>query len=313
MRQDRRPGGTYVVARLSSVALVFALGFAVVYYVTVRTVPGRRLGDTSLRGGLLTRSALTGTVDVVLNVVSIATLLGAVAVVAVIALVRLARLQGLAAIGLLVGANGSAWLLKNALLERPDLGISEVAPATLNSLPSGHSTAVFSALAALLFVLPRRWRLAGATVGAVATTVVAVATMSAGWHRPGDSVAAFLLVGLWTTLAVVGVVVGSPRRPDDLTHSRAQSRTQSRTQSRARSPRWLAACAAGASVLGLVLAVGLVSAPVVRDSAVGSTTGFLAGALLIVGAATGVLVGILAVLALMEPNRPPGQGPSTPG
>ncbi len=140
--------------RIVLVGLASGGGFVLVYCATVRTVQGRLFGDASLRGALLTRSSLADGADAVLNVVSVASLLGAVALVATVALVRLKRAQGLAAVGLLVGANVSTLVLKRYLLERPDLGIREVAPATLNSLPSGHTTAVFSAVAALLFVVP---------------------------------------------------------------------------------------------------------------------------------------------------------------
>ncbi len=208
MGMDRLVSLRRPLAQLVLLAATYAVTLALVYYLTVRTVRGRQLGDASLRGALSTNSTLTGSVEAVLNVVSIASLLGAIATVAVVALVRLERLQGLAAVGIIVGSNASAWLLKNHLLERPDLGIREVAPATLNSLPSGHSTAAFSAVAALIFVLPRRWRLAGATLGAGYGTLTALATMSAGWHRAADSVAAFLVVGIWTCVAAAVVMLG---------------------------------------------------------------------------------------------------------
>ena len=41
-----------------------------------------------------------------------------------------------------------------------------------------------------------------ALLGGAFTTVTAVATMFAGWHRPADAVAAFLVVGVCTMLAI---------------------------------------------------------------------------------------------------------------
>ena len=113
--------------------------FLLAYHLTVRTTSGRRFGDTSLRGALLTNRAVAGIVDTVLDVVSAASLFLVIAMVAAIALVRLDRLVGLAAVGLAVAANTTTWLLKGTL-PRPDLGLEEVTPATLNSMPSGHST-----------------------------------------------------------------------------------------------------------------------------------------------------------------------------
>ncbi|HEY5149444.1 MAG TPA: hypothetical protein VIJ23_06420 [Mycobacterium sp.] len=52
------------------VALTVACGagFAAVYALTVRTVPGRQFGDASLRCSLLTRSGVAAAVDTVLGV-----------------------------------------------------------------------------------------------------------------------------------------------------------------------------------------------------------------------------------------------------
>jgi len=83
------------------------------------------------------------------------------------------------------------------LLTRPDLGLREITPATHNSLPSGHTTAVSSVVVALLVVTPARGRPLVAVTGGAAAVVTALATMSAGWHRAGDSIAAFRVVGAW--------------------------------------------------------------------------------------------------------------------
>lgn len=141
--------------------------FAIVYYATVRTEPGRLLGDASLRGALLVNSEFATFVDSLLGLIPLAALLGGIAGIAMIALLRENRVLGVVAVGLVVGASVSTWLLKNVLLSRPDLGLSEVTPATHNSLPSGHVTAVFSVFVALLIVLPPWWRDAAGTVGAV--------------------------------------------------------------------------------------------------------------------------------------------------
>lgn len=288
-----RPQTTRALTWLAMIAVTHVVLFGVVYAVTVRTVSGRQLGDASLRGALSLSGATRGTVDGVLDVVSIASLLGAMAVVATIALVRLARVLGLAALGILAFSNGSTWVLKHVVLSRPDLGLSEVSPSTLNSLPSGHATAVFSAVAALIFVLPHRWRLATATVGGAYAALTALATMTAGWHRAGDSVAAFLVVGFWTAVAAAVVVLAdaSPRQvaPDE---------------SRPAVVRWLLALTIGALVVGGTLAVGLDLADGFRESTIGSWTAFFAGLMFVSAAATGVLVGILTGLGLMESTGP---------
>ena len=286
------------LVRIVLVGFAFGVGFMLVYYVTVRTIQGRLFGDASLRGALLTRSALADGADTVLNVVSVASLLGAVALVATIALVRLERVQGLAAIGLLVGANVSTFVLKRYLLERPDLGIHEVSPATLNSLPSGHATAVISASAALLFVVPTRWRYPTALAGLVVGTVTALATMSAGWHRAADSMAAFLLVGVCTAIAA-GVVMVVDAGADD----RALFEWP-------RSTRWLAVVTAALLALGLALGIALNAAAPIRDATFGTVVAFGVGGLLITGTGIAVLGGILHVLVLMDTSGSPDARPS---
>lgn len=273
---------------LGVIAAGLALAFALVYYVTVRTVVGRQLGDASLRGALSADPLLSDTLRPVLDVVSVASLLGAVALVAVIALLRLARLEGLAAIGLLVGSNASTWLLKNVLLERPDLGLAEVAPATLNSLPSGHSTAAFSAVAALVFVVPRRWRRPTGSIGAGYATLTALTTMIAGWHRPADAVAAFLLVGVWTAAAAAVVILGTRPTPGEPPAPTSPS------------ARWLVALAAGTLTFGFVTALAVVGASPAQGTALGSAAAFFAGGLFIVGTASGVTAGLLKVVEIME-------------
>src|SRR5262249_47992480 len=87
-----------------------------------------------------------------------------------------------------------------------------------NSLPSGHATVAASVAVALVLVLPPRARGIGALIGAGYAAFVGVATMSAGWHRPSDSIAAFLIVGLWAAVAglallitpQVGLLMGGP-------------------------------------------------------------------------------------------------------
>lgn len=266
-------------------ATVYAVAFLLVYYVSVRTVRGRLVSDASLRGAISTGASVQDTVEAILDIVSVGSLLGAVAVVAVIALLRLDRVRGLASIAVLVTANVSTWLLKEHLITRPDLGLDEVAPATLNSLPSGHTTAAFSAVAALLIVLPPAARVPTAFLGGSFATVTALATMFAGWHRAADAMAAFLVVGVWTMVAISLVVVFDSPRP--------------RTSAGVRLGWWVA-LSVGALILGGTLSLGLSVLGPIRDTQLGSLLAFLTAGLLIVGTLLGVLVGMLRVLDVTE-------------
>lgn len=266
------------------------LGFVLVYALTVRTTPGRQFGDASLRGALVTNSRLVYAVDAVLGAVSVAMLLAGVAVIALIALLRLRRVAGVAAVGLLVAANASTWLLKTHLLTRPDLGLREITPATHNSLPSGHTTAVFSVVVALLIVVPARWRRPVAITGGAGAVVMALATMSAGWHRAGDSIAAFLVVGGWAGIAGIVSVLASDR----------PSSVDPAVRRGGQAPR-LIAVTFGSATLGFCLALGLVLIPPLRASTFGAVSAFVAGGVLMVAAVTAVLVAELLVLGRTDP------------
>lgn len=279
----------------AATATLYVAAFVVVYYVSVRTVGGRLVSDASLRGAIASGASVQDTVEAILDVVSVGSLLGAVAVVALIALLRLDRIRGLAAIGVLGAANVSTWLLKEHLITRPDLGLDEVAPATLNSLPSGHATAAFSAVAALLVVLPAAVRVPTALLGGGFTAVVALATMFAGWHRAADAMAAFLVVGVWTMVAIAVVVAyGRPRQP-------AAGTLQLR---------WWVALSVGGLVLGGTLSLVLSALGPIRDTSVGSLLAFMSEALLVVGTLLGVLAGMLRVLEVTEREAAGSGAPS---
>ncbi len=279
--QNRRGLGVATLLATGSGA-----GFLAVYLLTVRTTPGREVGDASLRGALLTHAGAASAVDGVLGIVSAATLLAGLATIALIALVRLRRVSGLAAAGLLVAANGATRLLKTHLLSRPDLGLSEVTPATHNSLPSGHTTAVFSVVVALMIVVPVALRLPTAVVGGAFAVLTALATMSAGWHRAGDSIAAFFNVGFWAGVAGVAMVLAAGKAPPEdpaPTVAGPWRRRLGRT----------VLVAAGA---GLLLVLTLAISEPLRNSAEGALVAFVAGGLLILAAAMSVLVAELFVL-----------------
>lgn len=273
---------------LGGLAVAFVVAFTAVYVLTVRTVPGRRVSDASLRGALSTQSAVSDSVHAVLDVVSVGSLAVATVVVVVIALLRLAGRAAVVAIGLLAAANVTTWLLKNYLLSRPDLGLHEAAPETLNSLPSGHATAAFSAAAALVLVVPVALRRVAAVVGATVGALVSVATMSAGWHRAGDALAAFCVVGFWSVVAAAVVLHGDDQAtPDD------QWRPPGRTVGVA-----LSGLGGGSAVMVLL-------ALVTHGSTGTSVTGMaLFGAvLLVVGGAFGAMLGVLRAVDLAGTGR----------
>ena len=274
---------------LGGLGATYLVALVAVYLLTVRTVPGRVVSDAALRGALTTRSAASDSVHAVLDVVSVGSLAVATAVVVVIALLRLAGRAAVVAIGLLAAANVSTWLLKNYLFSRPDLGLREAAPETLNSLPSGHATAAFSAAAALVLVVPVALRRVAAVFGASVGALVAVATMSAGWHRAGDALAAFCVVGFWSVVAAWVVLRGSDHAGPGEDRWRPPGRT-------ARIALVGVGAGTAVSVLLALLAHGSTGTPV-------TLTALLGGVLLVVGGAFAAMLGMLRAVDLAGTGR----------
>lgn len=279
---------------------VGAFGFA--YWFTVQTITGRQLADAALRGASLTRSRAAASVEATLDVVSATALITAVAAIAVVALIRLRRANGLVAIGLLIAANASGRILKAYVLPRDDLGLAESAPATLNSLPSGHTTAAFSIGVAALFVVPAVLRPVTAALAILFSSAVAIATLSAGWHRVADSLASFFLVTAWAAVAGVVILLAEPGfTPGGW-----------RTHEPHRIGRWWAAAATGLALVAAVLVAVLVADPEVRESAFGPPAAFVAGALLIVATAAAMTVVVLRAVSRVS-DAGPGSVPVVPG
>jgi len=179
----------------------------------VRSEHGQLLDHVALAGNWIGRARIDGVVDTVLNTVSVVSLVAATATIGFIALIRRRVALAFGTILLIVGANLTTQVLKR-LIERPELGVDVERAAAGNSLPSGHTTIAAAVAVAFLLVLPARLRGVGAMVGAVAAAFVGVATLSAGWHRPSDVVAALLVVGAWANAAGLFILLAQRQHGD---------------------------------------------------------------------------------------------------
>ncbi|MEH0985351.1 phosphatase PAP2 family protein [Micromonospora sp. CPCC 205556] len=180
--------------------LTQAAAFVVLWRFAMHTGTGQWLDTVALTGNRIGQDRIDGLVNRVLNAMSVVSLLAATATIGFIALIRGRKALAVAATLLIAGANVTTQLLKYGL-GRPDFGIDPDRVYAGNSLPSGHTTVAASVAVALILVLPARVRALGAFLGAAYAAVAGVATLSAGWHRPSDAVAAFLVVGGWAALA----------------------------------------------------------------------------------------------------------------
>jgi membrane-associated phospholipid phosphatase len=266
---------------------------ALTYYLAVRTTRGRLLDGASLRGAVDARSGVTDAVERLLDTVSVLSLLAAALTLAVIGLARLRRELALAAVVLVVGANATTQVLKRFVLERPDVGLEESTPSTLNSLPSGHSTVAFSVAVALVLVLPVRLRPVAAGAGVGYATLTALATLTAGWHRPSDSVAAFLVVACWAALVGATLVVGHARQTGAAAGSDAHGDTVRR----------LARVALYLIGTGAVVAVLIVATGLDTYGTLAQVLAYVAGGSAVAGTGAAVMAGLLAVVHLAAPAR----------
>ncbi|MGW0216917.1 phosphatase PAP2 family protein [Micromonospora chokoriensis] len=195
--------------RLLAAALCCLVALALTAVVFVRTYPGQWLDGLLLPraergGGYEQETHLVGPAKTLLagfgNPTLLAALLGAVLLVGVL---RRRLVAGVVGVGMVVGAVVTAGVLKSAL-PRPDLQIES--STTHNSFPSGHVAAATALLLAFMLVLPGSARRFLAVPGAAGVSVIASATMIAGWHRFSDVLGGVLLGVALFCLAAAGLV-----------------------------------------------------------------------------------------------------------
>jgi membrane-associated phospholipid phosphatase len=208
MRMRRWPIGLALWLLVLAGAQVAAL--AAVCHFFAQSKHGQLLDMVALTGNRIGQAQVEGPVDSVLNTISVLSLAVATAVVGFIALIRRRIAVAFAAILLIVGANVTAQILKQ-VINRPELGVDLQRAAAGNSLPSGHTTIAASVAVAFMLVLPARLRGVCGVLGALFAAVAGVATLSAGWHRPSDAMAALLLVGAWACAAGLFIVIAQRR------------------------------------------------------------------------------------------------------
>ncbi|WP_407319216.1 phosphatase PAP2 family protein [Isoptericola halotolerans] len=193
--RPRVRAGVQAVAAVVAVLAVVALGATYRYFVT--TVPGQSLDELAFTGAAYGQGRLWRVAEPVLDVVSVAFIVGGIGAAMAVALVRRRWVLALQVAVLVGGANLTTQVLKHQVLTRPDLlpGWNGA-----NTLPSGHTTVAASVSVALLLATPRAWRPAVALLGAAYTGATGVSTLVGQWHRPSDVVAALFVVLAWGAL-----------------------------------------------------------------------------------------------------------------
>lgn len=205
-RGDATPVATtrQSVRRLLLVAAVAGVGVGALYGIAVQTSLGQSLEDLVLWG----RPGDPEAVDLAWR--TLGTLNLAVAVAATAGLAGIAWLLGrpflaAAVVAGIIGANLTTQVLKEVILDRPNL-VGTDAYAYGNSYPSGHVTLAASLALGALLVAPRRLRSIVAVAGAGYVSVVGISTLTAGWHRLADALGAILVALAWTGFVAAAVV-----------------------------------------------------------------------------------------------------------
>jgi membrane-associated phospholipid phosphatase len=206
-----------VERRLWITAALAVVGVVVLYLVFVQTHWGQEFDDAAFEGRRVAQPELTAETDRLLHSVTRVSLVFLGGALVLIALGR--RRVRLAIV--VAAALGGSLLTSEALktvLDRPLM--SDIAGVTGNSFPSGHATIGMSLSLGLMFVVARRWRWLAAIIAVVVATLFGTGVLTSGWHRPSDSLAAYLVSLAWFSAGAAVLVAwrgpGRPAEDDEL-------------------------------------------------------------------------------------------------
>jgi membrane-associated phospholipid phosphatase len=115
-----------------------------------------------------------------------------------VALSRGRRDAAIAGLVLVIGADLTTHLLKDALAAPRGDSNLEWGHIDFNAFPSGHTTAAFAMAAAWCIFVPRRRRPLVAAVAFPVASLVSAATVILHHHFPSDTVGGLLVVAVWT-------------------------------------------------------------------------------------------------------------------
>ncbi|MBF4461660.1 MULTISPECIES: phosphatase PAP2 family protein [unclassified Rathayibacter] len=231
-----------ITRRWITCAVLAALGIAAVYGIAVLTPQGQGVENSGLRGADLVFGRATGTAAGTLaDVTPLSMVVGSI-VVAAIALLRKRPALALASVGSIVATAAVTQLLKNVVLDRPEL-VDTDSWYTEGSFPSGHTAAAISVVFALAMVVPGRARTVVLVIGGAVVVLVGNLTMAASWHRASDVLGADLVALSCASLACAWL------------STRAQVGRAPRRTARTGVNRLLVACSAFVVLLLAALAV----------------------------------------------------------
>jgi membrane-associated phospholipid phosphatase len=265
-----------------------------VYVLAVRTVPGQRFEDAVLRAAdLISGSAQEEQALVILDPISIRLVVAAAILVMLIAVRRRKVILGLLSVGM-IGASIITTELFQRFAQRPIL-LEHGLRREDQSFPSGHTAVAMSLMCALVMVAPYRFRGLAVFLTSLGAAGVGVATVTASWHRPSDTIGADLIVVGYACAAVAVMARWGRVREAALP-------TPRRRALRGLLAGAYAAIAAIAFVVAAIIVVGVLNA---GDHSSTGAAMLLAGRSLALSGSAAVAMTLLALLRHVDLGAPP--------
>lgn len=199
MSAESQPAGDDPRVRRFLAASVGAAALVVlVYLVFVRTGWGQHFDDIAFDGREVEDPEVTRATNDLLHSVTRSSLVLLTGAIVVFALARRRWRLALVAGASITGAVVTTEILKLHVLTRPNL--DDIAGIEENSFPSGHATIGMALSLGLVMVSPHRWRWLAAIAALVVSTTFGVGVLATGWHRPSDTIGAYLVAVAWVSL-----------------------------------------------------------------------------------------------------------------
>ena len=186
---DRRVRRYLAASAISALLLVF------VYLAFVRTGWGQRFDDIAFDGREVEDPAITRATNELLHSVTRSSLLLLTGAVVLFAIARRRWRLALVAGASITGAVVTTEVLKLHVLTRPDL--DGIAGIDQNSFPSGHATIGTALSLGFVMVSPHSWRWLSAVAALFVSMIFGIGVLATGWHRPSDTVGAYLICVAW--------------------------------------------------------------------------------------------------------------------
>lgn len=181
-----------------------------------------------------------------------------------IALRRHRLIVALGIVAIVLGANGSAELLKHVLNLPRGYAVPTRDLNGTQSFPSGHATAAMTLALCMVLASPPRWRPIVAALGSLGTLAVVYGVLVLGWHYPSDTLGGLLLASIWTLVGIAAIRIVEARTAGRAVANRAPATLGQNRGPATLVPRWsvlrpaavLLTCLVGAGILALLLRTG---------------------------------------------------------